>query len=80
MNYYEDARPGLGNRFLDAVAKAIKNAQLFPDSFPIFDDDCHKVGVRRFPYSVVYRVRESEIQVVSVLHTKRDPKSIRDRL
>lgn len=39
MIHYEAARPGLGNRFITAVAKAMKNVQLFPESFPIFEDE-----------------------------------------
>ncbi|MBL7649603.1 MAG: type II toxin-antitoxin system RelE/ParE family toxin [Candidatus Hydrogenedentes bacterium] len=79
MNYYEAARPGLGDRFLSAVAKVVDNARMFPTSFPIFDDDCRKAGLRRFPCSVVYRIRDGEMQVVSVLHSRRDPESIRNR-
>lgn len=80
MIHYEAARPGLGNRFLGTVVEAMKNVQLSPESYPIFDGDCRKAVVRRFPYAVVYRVRETEVQVVSILHSKRDPESIRDRL
>lgn len=69
MNYYESARPGLGDRFLSAVARVVENARMLPTSFPIFDDDCRKAGLRRFPYSVVYRIRDGEMQIVSVLHS-----------
>jgi plasmid stabilization system protein ParE len=42
--------------------------------------EARRAVLRRFPYSVIYAVREDEIVVIACFHGRRDPKRWQDRL
>jgi toxin ParE1/3/4 len=50
-----------------------------PESWPAFEAGTRRFLLRRFPYSIVYRLCGEEIQVVAIAHTKRRPRYWRDR-
>jgi len=70
---YEAEDAGLGQRFLQAVDKAVERIALFPKSCPIFHRETRRVPLNRFPYSVYFREYTDHAAVVAVLHAKRDP-------
>jgi toxin ParE1/3/4 len=51
-----------------------------PESTPIALDQVRKYKVARFPYSVVYSLRNERIFVSAVAHTSRRPFYWHDRL
>jgi plasmid stabilization system protein ParE len=55
---------------LDAAESAI--AQL-PEAWPRFDHGTHRYLLRRFPFSIVYRVEPRRILIVAVAHASRRP-------
>ena len=75
IQWYEERRSGLGGEFYDAVVRTIELIRTHPEigalrtgRFPH-----RRIRVARFPYTVVYRVREADIYVVAVAHTSRRP-------
>lgn len=75
IRWYETRRPGLGSEFYDAVVRAIDVIRTHPEigtlrtgRFPH-----RRFRVVRFPYTVVYRVREHDIYVVAIAHASRRP-------
>lgn len=71
--YYESIQAGLGERFRQSVESAVELAASLP-----FAGSPHKHGTRRvfpkkFPFSVVYLVGDSEIVIFAVAHFKRRP-------
>ena len=44
-----------------------------PDLFPQYDDEHRFAVLKRFPYSVVYRVQPAGIYVIAVAHSSRSP-------
>ncbi len=79
VSYYEEARTGLGDRFYSEVEIAVARAGRMPGL-----GSPHKYGTRRvypkkFPFSIVYLVRELEIVVLAVAHFRRKPSYWRGR-
>ena len=75
IRWYEDRRAGLGSELYDAVAAAVELIRTHPEIgaprgglFP-----SRQLRVARFPYKVVYRVREHDIYVIAVAHLRRRP-------
>ena len=73
VSYYEEAQIHLGRRFQNETEPAVKLAASMP-----FAGSPHKFGTRRvfpkkFPFSVVYAVRQSEVIVLAVAHFNRRP-------
>jgi plasmid stabilization system protein ParE len=62
---------------LDAAQAAI---QRMPDAWPKYLRDTRYYRLKQFPYIVVYRVLESCIEIVAVVHGRRKPGYWVDRL
>jgi hypothetical protein len=45
-----------------------------------FEGECRKVRVERFPYSVIYRIKGDQLQIIAVAHMNRRPGYWKDRL
>jgi plasmid stabilization system protein ParE len=73
--WYERQRVGLGAELFDAVLTTISLLDTHDEAgSPIGGDPrTRRLLVNRFPYQVVYRLRESEIVIVAVAHLKRRP-------
>ena len=72
--YYQNRLPGLGADYIaefDAVmARICRNPNMYPT---IADPEIHQVGLKRFPFSVIYRVMPAQIMVLAVPHQRRRP-------
>ena len=83
--WYEDRVGGLGDRFLASLRIATNRAARWPNAgIPVHVDAAggvliRTVGLSGFPYFVVYRVREEEIDVLAVHHERRRPMYWADR-
>ena len=71
----KNAAVGLGFEFARAIDVVIERIRRTPLTFPAFDGGFRHLMARKFPYSVIYRVTESEIVVVSCFHHRRKPGS-----
>jgi plasmid stabilization system protein ParE len=71
---YDRQRAGLGTEFVAEIDAAVRLAATYPDRFPVKHADIHRVPVRRFPYSVFYRVEPARIVVLAVFHARRNPR------
>lgn len=74
INHYNDKRTGLGDSFrvevYAAIDRIIENPELFSEVKGV-----RRALVRRFPYSVVYRLITNEcIRILIIRHHKRHPK------
>lgn len=78
-DWYERQRPGLGNEFLSAVDAVFVRVGDFPELYPPEYRGVRRVGLRRFPYVVYYRIRGSAVEVLAVLHGGRNPRKWRSR-
>src|ERR1035437_5098466 len=71
--FYESQQPGLGQRFLDAIDRAVEEINEHPTTWPILQRNIRRRLVGRFPYSVLYRIDRDEIVIVAVMHLHRRP-------
>jgi plasmid stabilization system protein ParE len=84
-SYYENARPGLGLAFLDALEHSWETISDQPSSFSRLETlrtkrDVRFFQLRRFPYLVIYEIRMAEILVLAVAHGSRRPNYWKNRL
>ena len=71
--FYEMRQLGLGDRFLDAIERAIKDVEENPRRWPILSHRLHRRLVGTFPYGILYRIGRAEITIVAVAHLHRHP-------
>ncbi len=78
--YYERCRTGLGRRFSREAYATIHRITLRPAAWPRISDNTRRCLARRFPYGVIYEIREHDILIIAVTHLNREPFYWRDRL
>lgn len=71
--YYAEARPGLGEAFLNEAHRAVEALSSSPLAGTVVDRDVRWWLLSRFPYSILYRVRPDHIRVLAIAHQKRRP-------
>ena len=71
--FYETKIKGLGERFVSEIEAAIKIAAEFPEMGSPFRFGTRRVFPKKFPFSIVYRVRPSEVVVLAVVADARKP-------
>ncbi len=80
IDYYNYEVPGLGYDFLEEVLSALDRIVLFPEAWHLCSNRTRRCQTRRFPYGIVYQVRENEILVVAVANLHRKPEYWKDRI
>ena len=78
--YYEQQVSGLGTLFLDQTLDAFKRIKLNPEAWSPFSDRTRRCLVHKFPYGVVYQIREDEILIIAIAHMHRRPEYWKDRI
>jgi plasmid stabilization system protein ParE len=77
IRWHEERNPGVGTKFLAAVEHTLDRIAARPEAGSRLPrakrDTARRALVRRFPYQIVYYIREAEIVVVAVAHTNRRP-------
>jgi plasmid stabilization system protein ParE len=72
-DYLETQRKGFSIRLIGEVRRVIDRISIHPELHGIVLEDIRRAAVRRFPYSVFYRVTSARIDVLAVFHDSRDP-------
>ena len=72
--YYNRQRPGLGGEFRFEIYATIDRIRSNPLRFPAVEHDIRRGFVRRFPYSVLFRVvNDDTVRVLVIRHHRRHP-------
>lgn len=71
--YYESCRDGLGLRFSREVHATIDRITQRPAAWPKISANTRRCLTRRFPYGVIYEVRENDILIIAITHLNREP-------
>jgi plasmid stabilization system protein ParE len=77
--WYEGQLAGLGRRFLADLEATMAHVVEHPEMYQSLADGSgdRRALLRRFPYSVVYRVTEAEIAVLACIHHRQDAEAWR---
>jgi hypothetical protein len=73
VDFYEKQQLNLGLEFLAEVYSTIKRIIEFPDAYPAFSKNTHRCLTNRFPFSIIYQIKQNEIFIVAVTHLARKP-------
>lgn len=83
VSVIDEARPGWGVRFLDAVYACVEHAATHPESgeaLPGLKREVRRFVVRRFPYVVLIANIDGERRVIAVMHGHQAPSYWRGRV
>ncbi len=76
--YYEEQKEGLGQDFFQRVSETIISIGQDPHRFPCYEGkqisrSFRRAFVDRFPYIIVFQLREEETLIVAVAHSSQAP-------
>jgi plasmid stabilization system protein ParE len=80
FKWYERNRKGLGELFFRGVDEAAARVLANPALHLKFNKSQRRALMKRFPYALYYRYDETSVYVVAILHLRRDPETINNRL
>jgi len=75
--YQQEA--GLGERFTAHVRRALDRISQMPELHRILYRGIRRARVKKFPYSIYFRIQTDRVEVIAVLHGRRDPSVWRSR-
>ncbi len=80
--WYESKAKNLGTDYLREVDYAIKRVVESPETWPWYDKEnqTRKFLIHRFPFGVIYRLKENTIQILAVADLRRKPGYWKNRL
>jgi len=71
VQYYQDISPKLGESFKNDVKNMIQSILNFPNIWQIRYSNVRIAHLKRFPYSLHYKLKSNAVIVILVLHQKR---------
>ncbi len=80
IEYYNYESYGLGDTFLKEFLTVLDRIGEFPEAWQSCSKRTRRCQTRRFPYGIIYQVREQEILVVAVANLHRKPNYWKDRV
>ncbi|HMN24626.1 MAG TPA: type II toxin-antitoxin system RelE/ParE family toxin [Ignavibacteriaceae bacterium] len=80
VEFYQTKESNLGLEFLEDVYNAITRVLEFPKSFPKFSANTRRCLVNRFPFAIIYQIRENEIFILAITHLSRKPGYWKERM
>ncbi|MBE0637076.1 MAG: type II toxin-antitoxin system RelE/ParE family toxin [Bacteroidales bacterium] len=80
--WYELHKQGLGVEFILEVEKTFLRISQFPLAAEKNFENTFRLVMRKFPYSIYYRIDLTtfHVHILGVLHHKRNPKTLKDRM
>ena len=73
IDYYEERQENLGMEFAQEVYAAIHGIIDFTEAWQQMTETTRRCLTNRFPFGIVYTVKEGEIVIVAVMHLNRKP-------
>lgn len=78
--YYDIQYSGLGSQFLSEISNALERIKQHPNAWHPLGKRTRRCQLKRFPYAVIYQVREQYILVVAIMNLHRQPSYWKQRV
>lgn len=75
IDYYEGKSSGLGIEFSKEIFTTIQRILQFPKAWSKISQNCRRCITQRFPYGIIYHIKEDEILIVSIMQLNKKPKN-----
>ena len=78
--YYNGQSEGLGYEFAAELKKTLERIVQYPNAWFKLSNRTHRCRTNRFPYGIIYQIREEKLLIVAVMHLSREPETWKSRL
>jgi toxin ParE1/3/4 len=76
--WYEEQSRGLGSEFIRSVDVALARISRTPMLYSIALDDMRRCLLKKFPFGIFFSIEQDHILIVSIFHSRRDPRKLRE--
>ncbi len=73
FKWYEKRMTGLGTEFSNMIDETVHRVKNSPLSFPICYKTVPKAVLKKFPYILLFSMNNSDIMIIAISHTGRNP-------
>jgi len=80
IQYYNDESPGLGYEFANEIRNTLGRIIQYPEAWHPLSNRTRRCRTNRFPYGVIYQIRNDMILIVAIMHMNRKPQSWKPRI
>jgi len=84
ISYYNIQSEGLGYEFAAEVKRTLERTLerivQYPDAWLKLSKRTRRCRTNRFPYGVIYQIRQETLLIVAVMHLSREPETWKSRL
>lgn len=74
IRYYEEAEPGLGQRFSVEIESAVRRLCDHPETYRVRSADQRRINLKTFPFHLPFIIRGETVWVLAVAHESRRPR------
>ena len=78
--WYVEREPDVARAFMAALDRAVELIVKMPNTWPVFEAGTRRYLLKNFPYYLIYREINNDIEVLAVMHERRRPGYWRHRL
>jgi len=78
--WYQVEKPGLEKNFQEHLRIKIESIKQNPKSSSFVYRNVRSSRMKIFPYNIIYRISNSDIQIIAVFHHSRNPKEWKKRI
>ena len=78
--WYRDRNQAAAINFAAELDRAIDLVQASPRRWPKSEDGTRKLVLQRFPFAIIYREKETVVQILAIAHGHRRPGYWKGRL
>ena len=79
-SYYNMQSEGLGYEFAAEAKRTLERIVQYPDAWFKLSKRTRRCRTNRFPYAVIYQVRQDSLIIVAIMHLSREPETWKSRL
>ncbi len=73
IDWYDAQKGNLGKEFARELERAVKSISQTPNAFAKVEGEARKAVLRRFPYIVIFIVKDESLVILAIFHTSRSP-------
>ena len=71
--WYEPQSDGLGSDFINELESAYISIKQMPHAWPSLSKSIHRYILKKFPYGILYSIKDENIFIIAVMHLHRKP-------
>jgi toxin ParE1/3/4 len=73
ITYYEEISRGLGDSYLTEFETTMAYICNAPHQHKMILNGIRRLSMKRFPYNILYRIIDDEVQVLAIAHKRQRP-------